>query len=78
MSSFGQFGRVGRFGRRAGRLVSALLLALAVTLAPVMPLARPASALVCQTKWTRAGYRCFCYGAYGWYMALPIMCRVAR
>jgi hypothetical protein len=77
----GRFGRVGRFGlvgRWAGRLVVAVLLALAVTLAPVTPLAQPADALVCAMKPTRVGPRCFCRGAYGWRIAPVIMCQVAR
>lgn len=71
-------GRIGRVGRmivgRAGRLVVAVLLALAVTLAPVTPLARPASALVCRMQPTRVGWRCFCRGAYGWRIAPALMC----
>ena len=73
----GRFGRVGRFGV-VGRWAGRLLVALALVLAPVTPLAQPASALVCEMKPTRVGWRCFCRGAYGWRIAPAIMCRVSR
>ena len=73
-------GRLGRVGRmivgRAGRLVVAVLLALAVTLAPVTSLAMPPSARACELKPTRVGWRCFCRGMYGWTTAPAFMCRV--
>lgn len=83
------YGRVGLFGLcggvgRAGRLISAVTLALAVTLAPVTPAlarsetGRSGEALVCRMQPTRLGWRCFCRGAYGWRAAPPVMCRAAR
>jgi len=66
---------------RPGRLILAVLLALAVTLAPVTPPASAAPAeraLVCKMQPTRLGRKCFCRGAYGWRPAPMIMCQLSR
>lgn len=66
---------------RPGRLILAVLLALAVTLAPVTPARSETGqssgeqrALVCTMQPTRLGRKCFCRGAYGWRPAAAFMC----
>lgn len=60
-----------------GRLILAVLLALAVTLAPVTPLASTASALTCQVRLHRGKRICWCWDGR-WVTAPMILCRLAE
>ena len=74
----GRDGRNGRDGRAAGRLILAVALVLAVTLAPAPRLAQPVDALSCQVRQHRTGKVCWCWIGNRWVSSPMPLCRLSR